>query len=371
MEPARDIVHRMVAALVKSLSSQRNSQQYCILVNNLGSVPNLELSLVAGLAVEECGKSGVPISAAIVGSLVTSLDMDGFSLTLFELSEDRRQALLAPTEAVGWVRPSLVPGSVRRVRGAAEPDTGSGSGQDTVLAAPASQCIAAAMETLIGAEAQLNQWDATVGDGDAGSSFAKGARSILRDCGQYPADPARLCLAIAGSASEQGGTSGAIVQIGLTAAARALQQETVPDTGAFPVALQAACEAIMTLGGAKPGSRTLVDALWPASQATSVLDAAAAARDGANATRTMAHAGAGRSSYIQTDLSGYACARVRRVRLVAKRASPAWKCPRDYFLNLLMRAPPPHLSSMYRTPDPGAEAVVIVLQALAANWPQL
>lgn len=60
-----------------------------------------------------------------------------------------------------------------------------------------------------------------VGDGDAGTSFSRGAQRILQDCPSYPGGPAQLCAAMAYSLGRSmGGTSGVLMRIGLLAAAR-------------------------------------------------------------------------------------------------------------------------------------------------------
>jgi dihydroxyacetone kinase len=67
--------------------------------------------------------------------------------------------------------------------------------------------------------------------------------------------------------------------------------------------LAAGIAKMARLGGAKVGSRTMLDALVPAVDALagSVRDAAAAAEAGAQATQEMAVAAAGRSSYLRGD----------------------------------------------------------------------
>jgi dihydroxyacetone kinase len=57
---------------------------------------------------------------------------------------------------------------------------------------------------------------------------------------------------------------------------------------------------MMAYGGAKPGDRTMIDALAPALAALpkGLAAAATAARAGADATRRMKAARAGRSSYV-------------------------------------------------------------------------
>ena len=66
---------------------------------------------------------------------------------------------------------------------------------------------------------------------------------------------------------------------------------------------------MMEYGGARPGDRTMIDALAPALAALvsgrSIAEAAIAAREGANATAMMTRAKAGRSSYVSaTNLQG-------------------------------------------------------------------
>ena len=62
------------------------------------------------------------------------------------------------------------------------------------------------------------------------------------------------------------------------------------------------------MGGARPGDRTLIDALFPALEALSqgLPAAAVAARTGADHTATITRAKAGRASYIaESKLAGH------------------------------------------------------------------
>jgi dihydroxyacetone kinase len=100
-----------------------------------------------------------------------------------------------------------------------------------------------------------------------------------------------------------GGSSGVLLAIFFTAAgdASANGQDTIS-------ALKAGLERIQQVGGAKPGDRTMIDAIAPALDALSLgLNAAAsAARVGANATATMRRARAGRARYVsEANLIGH------------------------------------------------------------------
>jgi dihydroxyacetone kinase len=67
------------------------------------------------------------------------------------------------------------------------------------------------------------------------------------------------------------------------------------------LALESGIAAVQRYGGAKTGDRTMLDALVPAIEALkqgSIVAAAAAAQQGADATASMKKAHAGRSSYV-------------------------------------------------------------------------
>ncbi|TGU52175.1 dihydroxyacetone kinase, partial [Mesorhizobium sp. M00.F.Ca.ET.186.01.1.1] len=87
---------------------------YALLINNLGSVPPLEMSLVANAVLAS------PLARAVTltigpGPLMTALNMNGFSLSLIRLDAARQAALLAPVGPHAWmpakpvVEPYVVP----------------------------------------------------------------------------------------------------------------------------------------------------------------------------------------------------------------------------------------------------------------------
>jgi dihydroxyacetone kinase len=111
-----------------------------------------------------------------------------------------------------------------------------------------------------------------------------------------------LCIA-QNLGKSMGGSSGILMSIFFSATATALS------AGIPPVkSLQLGLGDMMEVGGAKPGDRTMIDALAPALEALSagIEHAAAAARSGANKTAEMKTAGAGRAAYVgEKQLSGH------------------------------------------------------------------
>jgi dihydroxyacetone kinase len=167
--------------------------------------------------------------------------------------------------------------------------------------------ITALCEHLISQESELNRLDGRVGDGDTGSTVATGARSVLARLDTLPLDRPAATLASLGDilGTSMGGSSGVLLSIFFTAAAKAMA-----DKADISAALIAGLDRMTFYGGAEVGDRTMVDALSPALQALASGDVAAAARAaaaGAESTKTMMKARAGRASYVgERDLAGVA-----------------------------------------------------------------
>lgn len=275
-----------------------NDQPRALLVNNLGGMSALEMSLVTRDLIESPLSRG---SDYLIGPapLMTALDMKGFSVTAMTLTPLFEEAICAPVEVTGWVQAvKIAPLQPVNATKEATAHPAQPSDNPTVAAFVNSIC-----ETLIASEGELNKLDAQVGDGDTGSTFAAGARQIQRECAdnQLPLNALPDLLAVTGErlATVMGGSSGVLMAIFFTAAAQQLAEGD-----ALPAALQQGLEKMKQYGGAQPGDRTLIDALQPAIEALvagkSLAEAADAAQQGSDATASMGKAKAGRSSYLNS-----------------------------------------------------------------------
>ncbi|MDX8466464.1 dihydroxyacetone kinase subunit DhaK [Mesorhizobium sp. VK23B] len=286
---------KLVAIMSERLAARLDAgSSYALLINNLGSVPPLEMSLIANAVLASPLAKAVALTVG-PGHLMTALNMNGFSLSLIRLDVEREAALLAPVGPHAW--PPAKPVRAAVVVAAARP-----AGRDAARAASrdagAERLISAVCEKLISLEQALNGLDAKAGDGDTGSTVATGARSVLDRIGTLPLADKAATLAAIGDAlgSSMGGSSGVLLSIFFTAAAQSLN-------GGAPLskALLAGLDRMTFYGGAKVGDRTMVDALEPALKALDAggLEVAArAARHGAETTAAMQKAKAGRSAYI-------------------------------------------------------------------------
>jgi len=293
---ARSVKH-IVDLMADQLSARLGSgeSRLGLLVNNLGSVTPMEM----GVIVNEVLHSRLGQQIELVfgpAPLMTSLDMNGFSLSLVELNDARRQALLSPVEATAWLPGRrLEPKMILPLPKAMAASVFQGSASKKTAAVVRGIC-----DVLIEKEPELNALDAKVGDGDTGTTFATAARSVMDrlTAAALPlAHPDQLCLAIGELLGKTtGGSSGVLLSIFFTAAGTEMKRSRSL-RGAFGKGIA----ALQHYGGAHLGDRTMLDALVPAIDALeqgSLQAAAAAAQRGADATASMTKAHAGRSSYV-------------------------------------------------------------------------
>lgn len=292
--------HAAVSTLTDYLAEFMSDDPHVALVNNLGGTSCLEMSVIVNNLVKS--KLGSTISHIIGPSaLMTSLNMHGVSISVFPVTDADLQLLFASSSPGAWPgiatigleKPEPLPKQLAPLKFR--------SSSDPVLR----NMLSRSCGTLITAKEDLNALDAKSGDGDTGTTVAKAAEVLLSTLDELPfADPVQLCLSISQKLEEtMGGSSGILMSIFFSATATALSM------GVSPVkALQVGLREMMEIGGAKPGDRTMIDALAPALEALAVgmEHAATAARTGANKTAEMKKAGAGRATYLSAkQLSGH------------------------------------------------------------------
>jgi triose/dihydroxyacetone kinase / FAD-AMP lyase (cyclizing) len=318
LEPADAIVARLLAKIVDDLALQAD-ERVALLVNNLGGTPPSELNIVAASALRYLAGRRIVVERAWAGTFLSALEMAGVSLTLLRLDDQRLAWLDAAAHTSAW--PALsgrVAAAQIKDAPAAAPDEihAARLDRDSTLR----RVIEAVCACLIDAEALLTEMDQRVGDGDLGISLARGARGILHELDRYPAEAAPGAVLRAISATVRrvvGGTSGPLYAVMLLRAGSVLDQAGGAGAQRWADAFSAGVAALMELGGAHAGDRTMVDALLPAADALQAALARAADVDGAlQAAVDAATSGAaqtaamkprlGRSSYVGGRALGFA-----------------------------------------------------------------
>lgn len=326
----------------------KSGDELAIMVNNLGGLSNFEMAvLTRGVVRYLENEKGCRVSRVYSGTYMTSFDMQGVSVSLLVLDDGSKDNvhlgtyLDDDTAAPAWTKAEVRDTSVPRPSFAPVPEVIPASAEDASsapdvvvevpdFAATARAAVDAVCAALRKAEPDLTAWDTVVGDGDCGLTVARGAAEIsarAANGGLDFANPVALFAGVARAVSDSmGGTSGVLTELFFDRAAAFLRSIDggVVDRRALGDAFRAGVDAVASYGGAVVGDRTMLDALSPAADAMPDLGAAAdAARAGAAAAADADVARAGRSSYLGE-------------------------------------------GALKGTPDPGAAAVAIALEAAAA-----
>ncbi len=290
-----DGARQAIDAVVTKLAPAMGEGRYVALLNNLGGASVLEMSVLAAELV--ASRIGDRIDRMVgPAAMMTSLAMRGFSVSVLRIGAEDAELLAQPCAMPAWPGcTTLAPQVILPLPDGLAPIKAMPSAHPGTRAFLTRCC-----DILIAAEDDLNALDAKSGDGDTGSTLAGASRALLGAMDKLPlADHTQLYRAIGQELSQtMGGSSGVLLAIFFAAAGDAA-------SSGMPMrqSLIAGLERMKEIGGAKPGDRTMIDALQPALAAleNGFEAAAQAAREGANHTATLTRANAGRASYINAE----------------------------------------------------------------------
>ncbi|KIX18122.1 dihydroxyacetone kinase family protein [Paracoccus sp. 228] len=266
--PAADLA-RM---LLKPLLAERphgHDGRVAVVLNGLGRTKYEELFVLWHHLTGLMTDAGLTIIDPEVGEFVTSLDMEGCSLSILWLDDALADLWRAPADAPAFRKGTVAAQGARQVarEGAAIAAVPRGEPASAAQAGCVADMVARLAQALAEAEAELGRIDAIAGDGDHGQGMARGSAAAAvaaRDAAAQGAG-AGTVLSLAGDAwaDRAGGTSGALWGVALRAWGQALGDTDVPDAARVAAGARAGIDAVTRLGGARPGDKTLVDAFAP------------------------------------------------------------------------------------------------------------
>ena len=268
--PAADKIAQLLVDKVVAEAPKDHGRRVAVLLNGLGTVKYEELFVAYRKVAELLAQQGYAIVDPEVGEQCTSLDMAGLSLTILWLDEELERLWTAPCKTPAYRKG----GMAERQRVSSE-DGSEGEITVTPQSSEASRALAGRLagaladvhQMLVDNEAYLGGLDEVAGDGDHGIGMVRGARAADESARASTAvgAGARTLLLRAGDAwSERaGGTSGAFWGMAIGTAARLLDDQSDPGQDVAVRAVSEAIGAIISLGGADVGDKTMVDAAIP------------------------------------------------------------------------------------------------------------
>lgn len=245
-------------------------KKLAVLINNLGAVPRNEMAILAKDVFEALPEK---VDKWLIGpaALMTSLDMNGFSVTLLPVNDPEllKYLLASCGSNTAWPfvpGPPCLPQSEisypKDPLAYLESETSEPSKQDEEK----NKIIREVCELLLSKEQELNAIDSKVGDGDCGKQMALGAKGVLSALEKgsigtgEDSSMSKATLELSKIlAREMGGSSGILLSIMFSSMSKSLQ-----DDPSLVNALNAGVKAMSEYGGAQKGDRTMLDALIPA-----------------------------------------------------------------------------------------------------------
>lgn len=266
--PAADLARMLLEPLLAE-RPQGHDGRVAVVLNGLGRTKYEELFVLWHHLTGLMTDAGLTVIDPEVGEFVTSLDMEGCSLSILWLDDALADLWRAPADAPAFRKGTVAAQGARQVarEGAAIAAVPRGEPASAAQAGCVADIVARLARALAEAEAELGRIDAIAGDGDHGQGMARGSAAAAvaaRDAAAQGAG-AGTVLSLAGDAwaDRAGGTSGALWGVALRAWGQALGDTDVPDAARVAAGARAGIDAVTRLGGARPGDKTLVDAFAP------------------------------------------------------------------------------------------------------------
>ena len=275
MPTAADLAKTLVDGVLAD-RQDASSQRIAVILNGLGRTKYEELFVVWGEVARLLRERGYTIVEPEVGELVTSLDMAGCSLTLMWLDHELERYWTAPADTPAYKKGAAAAASQPGDRRTdADIETATATPQFAELSDDAgrnggrliARAFDAMAEMLADAEQELGRIDAIAGDGDHGRGMVKGSSAARVAAAKAVEDGAGQgsVLTAAGKqwAAKAGGTSGVLWGAMLGALGARLGDTGRPDSATVVAGMRDGYDALIRLGGAAPGDKTMLDALLP------------------------------------------------------------------------------------------------------------
>jgi len=286
MKESKELAIEMTAAILKDFGiSAGYDKEVAVMVNGFGGTPLQELYLLNNDVQRELHEAGIKVRGVFVGDYMTSLDMDGASLSILKLDEEITELLFDESTAPGFrvsgkqelvkYQSAFQEIEVDEVSFKVETDEALATVDANNLTLSNMKYILDKMsEIIIEKEVEFCALDSHAGDGDFGMSISKGFSQLKREwsyvtrpeittIGDFLAECSMIIMEYCG------GASGPIWGSAFRSAALAVGNKESLTVIEFADMMQATVKGIQNTGersfgrGAVVGDKTLIDALVP------------------------------------------------------------------------------------------------------------
>ena len=103
ISPVNGIVDKLLAKILAE-GIYNAGDEVAVMVNGMGGTPLMELFVANKHVADVLAAKGIKIAKTLVGNYMTSLDMEGFSITLLKVDEELKALLNAPADTPAFVQ---------------------------------------------------------------------------------------------------------------------------------------------------------------------------------------------------------------------------------------------------------------------------
>ncbi|OVE66893.1 dihydroxyacetone kinase subunit DhaK [Clostridium diolis] len=288
---ANELAERIINSILKDMKIDgTNNEEVALLINGFGGTPLQELYLFNNSVTAELAKRNINICRTFVGNYMTSIDMQGASVSLMKLDAQLKELLSeecdtpsfkvsGPAEAVEYIRLQENDDTEKEVAFEVETNERFASiNNEKVNLDNMIYIVDKMSEVIIKNEVPFCELDSHAGDGDFGMSVAKGFKQLKREWKQILSEEYKTIGEFLNACSLVimeycGGASGPIWGSAFRAAGKQVSEKTELTVSEFGEMIQAAVRGIQATGersfgrGAVVGDKTLIDALVPCADA--------------------------------------------------------------------------------------------------------
>lgn len=284
---ADELSKRIVDSILKDMKiGYTDCEEIALLINGFGGTPLQELYLFNNSLTAELAKRNVKIYRTFVGNYMTSIDMEGASVSIMRLDGQLKELLSedsdtpafkisGPVEAVEYISLEECGDTENEVSFEVETCEIFACINNEKLSLDNMIYIVDKMsQVIIENEVQFCELDSHAGDGDFGMSVAKGFKQLKREWKQILSEKYTSIGEFLDTCSlvimeHCGGASGPIWGSAFRAAGKHVETKIELTVSEFAEMMQAAVRGIQATGersfgrGAVVGDKTLIDALVP------------------------------------------------------------------------------------------------------------
>ncbi|MBN1037549.1 dihydroxyacetone kinase subunit DhaK [Clostridium sp. ZS1] len=288
---ADELAERIVDSILNDMKIDgTNHEEVALLINGFGGTPLQELYLFNNSVTSELAKRNIKICRTFVGNYMTSIDMEGASVSIMKLDAQLKELLseesdtpafkvLGPVEEVEYIGLEAFDDIEKEVSFDVETcESFSHINNEKVSLDNMIYIVDKMSQVIIENEVPFCELDSHAGDGDFGMSIAKGFKQLKREWKQILLEEHMSIGEFLNACSLVimeycGGASGPIWGSAFRTAGKQVGTKTKLTVSEFAEMMQAAVRGIQATGersfgrGAVVGDKTLIDALVPCADA--------------------------------------------------------------------------------------------------------